>query len=459
MRTENPPLAQACLTTADQTPTSTTPTAPTRRRSTSLMVLAGVLALLGAACSGSTDAAPTANSISEVTIIEEDSGTSSADNDGVEDAGADADADEAAADSSVTEDEADKAVELLARPMPLDGNRIYEGVADFSSEPKIFDGFDADGVLAWEGPDGIEWAPYDQSMPVEVVADPDGNVSTRPLMLDSQLPAASGEVPDAIAVIGDEVVAALAGPTERYPHGALGDNIEASAVLVGVTAQNDAAVTGIEIPLEEADVVEGISPMLADLDGDGSDEVIVTVSNASGGARLVAYDTTDLLDAASPEELVDAESDPIGLGNRWRHQIGVGATGPNGETELVVVRTPHIGGNIEWFRLDGDRLELAGTFGPSTGGIRTTSHVLRTTNLDLAALFDADGDGELEVVIPIQERTALAIVGRTAEGGELEQVVEFPGEITTNLAVVERDDGTIAVAIGTSEGQVVIWGG
>jgi hypothetical protein len=37
-------------------------------------------------------------------------------------------------------------------------------------------------------------------------------------------------------------------------------------------------------------VIEGVSPIWADIDGDGDREIIVTVSNDQVGAGLVAYD-------------------------------------------------------------------------------------------------------------------------------------------------------------------------
>ncbi len=334
--------------------------------------------------------------------------------------------------------------QLVSRTMPLDGNRLYVGPADLSVDPRVNDAFETGRIVLWETESGIDWIGLDESQESGTWFDGAGTVSLR-AMPPPSLPDA---IPDSLSVGDGTISVALTGPTDRYPHRALGDEIEASSIAIDVPVGGVRA--RIDIVLDDRDVVEGISPMLADLDGDGESEIIVTVSNAEGGARIVAY---------AQNGAFVAESAPIGTSNRWRHQIAVGPTGPNGETEIVVVRTPHIGGIVEWFRLEGDRLELAGTFEPRNGGINTTSHRLGSTNLDLAAVFDADGDGELELVIPTQDRSSLAVIGRTDEGGELEQLVDVPGNVVTNLAVLPLPDGTLAVGVGTDENQIVIWGG
>ncbi len=360
----------------------------------------------------------------------------------------------------------------LLTTSPSDGNRLYDGVLDLTASPTIAQVGIVDGFA-----------------PVANAGDPSGPPNWTPIVIDTERfdaltgaggtalggPAAfddasyasitgrswfgaltgvsgtedgGGAIPDSVPVSNGTVTVLLVEPTERYPHGALGDRIEAAAIRVIGPSQT------IDIALPESDVVEGTSAMLADLDDDGVDEIIVTQANRSGGARLVAYG----LDG----ELI-AESEPIGTTNRWRHQIAVGPTGPDGETELVVVRTPHIGGIVEWFRLErsgGDaRLELVSRFDPSTGGIHTTSHPIGTTLLDLAAVFDADGDGALELVIPTQDRSSLAIVGRTNDGAELEALVDIPGNVSTNLAIAQRDDGSLFAAVGTDSGQLVTWPG
>ena len=174
-------------------------------------------------------------------------------------------------------------------------------------------------------------------------------------------------LPDArISVSGDGLVSVLAEATDRYPHGVLGDRLEAGRVVV---VDPVAAVVVAEGVVPAPSVIEGIAAPWVDADGDGVEELLVTVSNAEVGARLSVFDRNGEVVAKGP---------PIGRGNRWRNQLAVGSTGPNGEVEVVDVRVPHIGGVVEYFQIDGNELVLRAEHAGYT------SHVYGSRNLDLA---------------------------------------------------------------------------
>jgi len=232
------------------------------------------------------------------------------------------------------------------------------------------------------------------------------------------------------------LTATLAGPTERYPHGVLGDGIEASALAISA---DDGSESRVELP--EHEVIEGISAIVA-LFGDGIEGSLVTVSDAELGARLRLY---------APEGDIIAGSEPIGQGFRWLHQIGVGPTGPDGELEIIAVRTPHIGGVVEAYQLDGDRLErVAAIDGYS-------SHVIGSANLDMALLADTDADGQLEIVVPTQAMTELAVLERTEEG--FAEVMRLPleGRLASNVAAAVGRDGRLSLAVATDDGRLRIF--
>ena len=91
----------------------------------------------------------------------------------------------------------------------------------------------------------------------------------------------------------------LTQPTDSYGHGILGDHLEAAGITI---VETDRGVRVIkQIPVENGKVIEGISPILADLDGDGVREIIVTVSDERNGAQIVAYSETGELIARGPE--------------------------------------------------------------------------------------------------------------------------------------------------------------
>jgi hypothetical protein len=248
-------------------------------------------------------------------------------------------------------------------------------------------------------------------------------------------------LPDA-RILRDEAdrLLLLTGSTSRYPHGALGDEVEATAVTLVETAPEPHIARVIPTPGES--VIEGIAPIWADVTGDGAREIVVTLSDAERGAQLAVFDESGEQVAGGPA---------AGQGFRWRHQIAAAPFGPSGEIELADVLTPHIGGTVEFFRLDRGKLAL-------TAGVPGyTSHVIHTRNLDLALAGDFDGDGAVELLLPNQGRTELTAIAHTACGAAAEWTLPLGGELATNLAAVETADGGIALAAGRANRVLRLW--
>jgi hypothetical protein len=232
-------------------------------------------------------------------------------------------------------------------------------------------------------------------------------------------------------------------PTDRYPHGVMGDTLEAAALIV-FTAENDTLTVTARVQLPARDVFEGLIPMWADIDGDGNPDVVTTVSNSAVGARLVVYRADGTLLAETP---------PVGRGNRWRHQIAFAPFGPDGTMELAEVQTPHLGGIVQFWHYDAD----LGTLVLSAAGNGRTSHIYGSPNLDQALAGDFDGDGIPELVLTDQGRRR--VTGLQRRDGVIREVWSFnlPAAPVTNFAAVNTPDG-LMLAIGLADGTLRIWG-
>ncbi|GGH45651.1 VCBS repeat-containing protein [Frigidibacter albus] len=144
-----------------------------------------------------------------------------------------------------------------------------------------------------------------------------------------------------VAAAAETIRAAdYADATGRYPHGALGDDLEWGALLLTLDGQQR------RFTLPDALVFEDTAPRLADLDGDGAPEVIVVESHAAQGARLAVWGPGGRI-AATPF---------IGTRFRWLALLGAADLDGDGRVEIAYVETPHLGRTLRLVRLEGDRL-------------------------------------------------------------------------------------------------------
>lgn len=228
---------------------------------------------------------------------------------------------------------------------------------------------------------------------------------------------------------GDNRFLILTGPTSQYGHGVLGDKTEARGFSI-------ISATGKELStMVSGGVVEGTSAIWSDLDGDSLREVLLTKSNASHGARLEAYDEKGNLVATGPA---------IGSGYRWLHQLAVANFGPLGQLEIALIRTPHIGGTVEFYKMEGNKLMITA----SKKGY--SSHVLGSRNMDMALAGDLDSDGQVELLVPTDSMDALAALRRVGDGVVEAWRLDLPGPLLTNIAVTEIN-GKAAVGVGTGK--------
>lgn len=240
-------------------------------------------------------------------------------------------------------------------------------------------------------------------------------------------------LPDGVVAHGARDIAAvwLTGPTERYRHGALGDAIEASGLAVDMTDGRRLGFT-----LGPDSVFEDRVPRLYDLDGDGTDEILVVRSRQDRGAALAVLAVRD------GTVRIVAETPPIGQPNRWLNPVGAADFDGDGRVEIALVRTPHIGGTLLLYRWrDGGLAEAYRAEGFS-------NHVLGTRELGLSAIVDADGDGVADLAVPSADRRSLRIVGFA--GGRLRELAVFALPAPVADAITVEGSG---LTVGLSGGR------
>ena len=163
------------------------------------------------------------------------------------------------------------------------------------------------------------------------------------------------------AVADSVVTARYTDPTDRYDHGVLGDAIEWGTLEI--TLEDG---TKRRFILPETLVFEDVAPRVADLDADGSPEIIVVESSLTLGARLAVYGPMGRL----------AMTDHIGRKNRWLAPVGAADFTGDGRSEIAMVVTPHLAGKLEILVFDGTHLTPIAT----TNGL--TNH--RIGDMDIA---------------------------------------------------------------------------
>ncbi len=239
------------------------------------------------------------------------------------------------------------------------------------------------------------------------------------------------------AVLGDGRCVVYGDVTGRYGHGALGDTLEPSSLVVVDPAEPEIVTrTVLDAPL----VFEGLQPLVADLDGDGDPEVVTTVADAENGARVAVHSPAGERVATGPVH-----------GPGWRHQLAVAPFGPDGATELAVVLKPHVTRRLEYYRLEDGDLSVRAT----VDGV--SSHAYGSRVLDGAVAVEYD-DGTAELLVPTADRRRLAAVTRDAGDARIQWEWELGGRLTSNLAGLSLDSGGVAVGCATAE-EVLVWSG
>jgi len=174
--------------------------------------------------------------------------------------------------------------------------------------------------------------------------------------------AAAQRIPQSQVVSGTRNVAWawLGTPSSHYAHAALGSTVHARSLHALVTQQGGAQRL-LDVELPAGHVIEDRVPRLADLEGDGGDQLIVVESDPQRGSALVVYGLRLGAAARQPVLAPLARSPYIGTPNRWLNPVGVADFDGDGRPDIAVVTTPHIGGVLTLYRYRPPRLEVIAT--------------------------------------------------------------------------------------------------
>ncbi len=224
-----------------------------------------------------------------------------------------------------------------------------------------------------------------------------------------QIPAARAEC-DIASGPPDATVASAAGQgiarawftdaTRRYGHAILGDDIEAGGLYASADSEQPCQYSVI---LEEDSVFEDVTPRIADVTGDGRNDVIVIETREDAGASLAVYGLND------QGEFTKLVATPyIGRAYRWLAPAGIADFNGDGVDDVAFVQTPHIGGILRVWSFKNnvaEQLAVRAGFSNHRIGERTIAGGLR------------ECDGQLELVLPTAswQSTVVAAVTESME--------------------------------------------
>jgi len=249
-------------------------------------------------------------------------------------------------------------------------------------------------------------------------------------------------LPDAQIVLADltgngtEEIILLTDPTDRYAHGVLGDSLEAASVSV-FDAETLGAIAKYTLPEPFVFEQRRVTPF----DISGTTGLLATRSSDATGAGviLLSYENGDLK--------LSAEAQPIGTGNRWLNLFA------SRDGRAYAIRTPHIGGPLQRYTLNGDSLEI------ETFQLGVTNHTLGSRNLNLGVMLpDVKSDRESDVdhlVIPSSDLNDLKHIRCNLTVCEVVDEFRLEGRLSSNLTFInEAGDIKVVAAAGT---KLIFW--
>ena len=216
----------------------------------------------------------------------------------------------------------------------------------------------------------------------------------------------------------------LIAPTARYPHFVRGQQFEAGGLRVRMA---DGRV--LTLMLDGNHVFEDRTARLADLDGDGRDEIILVLTSLDRGASLAVYEVRGekiRLKAQTPDE---------GRPFRWLNPAGIADYTGDGRLDIALVQKPHLVKELQIWTLEGGKLvqlfSVASVSNHHNGSLET----------DLSASADLDGDGVTDLAIASGNYAYLRVFSFSGRRPQEIDRVALPSPVVGNFSLAKKNNG------------------
>ena len=243
----------------------------------------------------------------------------------------------------------------------------------------------------------------------------------------------------------------LTDPVDSYPHGALGDILEPTKLLLLERCHNNDSKTKSDFCLkemlklpEDMEVFETIKPVITEYANGTktSKGVALVASSINVGSTAYIYDDTSSILFSSK---------PTGQGFRWLLILG-SATVNNNQSMLVINETPHLSGIVKFIDITNNKTLSIDGF---------SAHDYGSRNIGMYAISDVDNDGQDDLIIPTLNKKKIAILSIFENNNDTVYVNEnlvLNDKLSSNIIILDINyDGYEDIIAGDRSGNLYIF--